>query len=217
MAHRRKPLAAALTLNSGVLILEMASGVGANSSSLIMDGLHNLSDEVALAFLLVAYSVPTGLSSKFLRSANLFNSFGLLGLSGLLIWQCLEHISRPPPVLGVVPIVTGLAGALGNWGVARTLRIPSAEDPAIRLAYVHNLGDTLASLIPVAAGTLVTITGNAIFDPLLALAIGALITGTTAQSIVGRHDELFWPERVVCGHEINVTTCQMGVQEREIS
>jgi cobalt-zinc-cadmium efflux system protein len=216
MAHRRKPLAAALALNSGVLILEMASGVGANSNSLIMDGLHNLSDEIALAFLLVAYSVPTGLSSKFLRSANLFNSFGLLGMSGLLIWQCVEHISRPPPVLGVVPIVAGLLGALGNWGVAGMLRIPSREDPAIRLAYVHNLGDTLVSLIPVAAGALVTATGNPIFDPLLALAIGAVIIGTTAQSIVGQHDELFWPERVLCGHEIDATACPIGVPEREI-
>ena len=49
MAHRRPPLIRALQFNTAVLVVEIAAGISANSFSLIMDGVHNLSDEVALA------------------------------------------------------------------------------------------------------------------------------------------------------------------------
>jgi len=102
--------------------------------------------------------------------------------------------------LGVVPIVAGLIGAIGNWGVARVLRESNKEDAAIRLAYVHNLGDTLVSLIPVAAGVLVFTSGSSIFDSLFALLIGAVIIITTLRAVIGSHRELLWPENVSCGH-----------------
>ena len=44
MAHRRKPLAVALGLNTVVLVAEVAGGVQASRLSLIIDGVHNLSD-----------------------------------------------------------------------------------------------------------------------------------------------------------------------------
>ena len=79
MSHRRPPLMRALQLNTGVMVVEIAAGIGASSFSLIMDGIHNLSDEVALLLLVLAYSLRTGLSGGLLRFANLFNSaIGLL-------------------------------------------------------------------------------------------------------------------------------------------
>ncbi|HET8564683.1 MAG TPA: cation transporter [Candidatus Binatia bacterium] len=101
---------------------------------------------------------------------------------------------------GVVPIVAGLIGAAGNWAVARVLRGPSKEDVAIRLAYVHNLGDTLVSLIPVAAGILIFTSGSSVFDSLFALLIAAVVIVTTSQAVIGFHKELLWPGNVSCGH-----------------
>ena len=143
MSHRRPPLMRALQLNTGVMVVEIAAGIGASSFSLIMDGIHNLSDEVALLLLVLAYGLRTGLSGGLLRFANLFNSVGLLFICGFLIWRVVERLSSPMEVSGVVPIVAGLIGAAGNWAVAKVLRGPSKEDVAIRLAYVHNLGDDL--------------------------------------------------------------------------
>jgi Co/Zn/Cd efflux system component len=200
MAHRRTPLVRALQLNTAVLVVEIAGGVASNSFSLIMDGIHNLSDEVALLLLVLAYSLRTGLSGKLLRYANLFNSVGLLAICAILIWRVVESLSSPVEVIGVVPIVAGLIGALANWGVARVLREPSKEDVAIRLAYVHNLGDTLVSLIPVAAGILVFASGSSLFDSLFALLIATVIVITTLQAVAGSHKELLWPENVSCGH-----------------
>jgi cation diffusion facilitator family transporter len=200
MAHRLPPLVRALQLNTAVLVVEIAGGVGSNSFSLIMDGIHNLSDEVALLLLVLAYSLRTGLSGRLLRFANLFNSVGLLVICAFLIWRVVERLSSPVEVIGVVPIIAGLIGALANWGVARVLREPSKEDMAIRLAYVHNLGDTLVSLIPVAAGILVFASGSSLFDSLFALLIAAVIVITTLQAVIGSHKELLWPENVSCGH-----------------
>lgn len=200
MAHRRPPLVRALELNTAVLIVEIAAGVGSNSFSLIMDGVHNLSDEVALVFLVLAYSLRAGLSGKLLRYANLFNSVGLLAISVFLIMRVFERLSHPVEVFGAVPIAAGLIGAAANWGVARVLREPSKEDVAIRLAYVHNLGDTLVSLIPVGAGILIFISGKSLFDSLLALLIAAVVVITTLRAVVGSHKELLWPDNVSCGH-----------------
>jgi cobalt-zinc-cadmium efflux system protein len=200
MAHRRRPLALALGLNSAVLVVEIVGGVQANSLSLIVDGIHNVSDEAALAFLVLAYTLRTGLSSRLLRTANLFNSLGLLAISVFLVWRVIERLSEPAPVLGVVPVVAGLLGALGNWGVARVLKVPSRDDVAIRLAYVHNLGDTLLSLAPVLAGCLVLLTGRSFFDPAIALGIALVIVVTAVRSIAPAHQELLWPATVVCGH-----------------
>jgi cobalt-zinc-cadmium efflux system protein len=201
MAHRRPPLVIALALNTAVLVPELVAGLGGNSLSLIMDGVHNVSDEVALAMLVVAYTLPSGLSGNALRLANLFNSAGLLGISGFLVWQALERLSHPLSIFGVLPLVVGLIAAAGNWGVARALREASREDPAIRLAYVHNLGDTLVSMAPVLAGTLTLLTGHAVFDPILALVIAAAIIVPSLHTLITFRRELAWPPNVACGHE----------------
>src|SRR5207237_1678616 len=200
MSHRRPPLMRALQLNTVVLIVEIAAGIGSNSFSLIMDGIHNLSDEVALVLLVLAYSLRSGLSGKLLRYANVVNSVGLLVICAFLILRVVERLSHPVEVFGLVPIVAGVIGALANWGVARVLREPSKEDIAIRLAYVHNLSDTLVSLIPVAAGILVFSSGSSIFDSLFALLIAAGVVVTPLQAAVDSPKGLLWLDHVSCRH-----------------
>ena len=98
------------------------------------------------------------------------------------------------------PIIVGLTAAAANYGVARALREPAVEDPAIRLAYVHNLGDTLVSLAPVLAGILTLASGSPLADPLVALVIAGAIIVPTLRTIAGFHKDLVWPENVACGH-----------------
>jgi cobalt-zinc-cadmium efflux system protein len=199
MAHRRPPLTLALALNTGVLVAELGAGLGGNSLSLVMDGVHNVSDEAALALLVLAYTLPAGLSGNALRFANVFNSVGLLGVTSFLVWRAVERLSQPPAILGIFPLLAGLMGAVGNWGVARALRESSRADPAIRLAYVHNLGDTLVSLVPVLAGALTLATGRPVFDPLLALVIAAAILVPSVRTLITFRRELAWPSNVACG------------------
>ena len=200
MAHRRAPLVTALALNTAAMVVEVGAGVPAKSLSLVMDGVHNVSDEVALALLVLAYSIRVGLSGRVLRFANVFNSLGLLAISAVLVWQAVERLQQPVAVVGIVPVIVGLTAAAANYGVARVLREAAAEDAAIRLAYVHNLGDTLVSLAPVLAGALILTVGSPLIDPLVALVIAGAIILPTLQTIAGSHKELVWPENVACGH-----------------
>jgi cation diffusion facilitator family transporter len=200
MAHYRKPLAAAAALNTAIFVVEAVAGLEADSLSLVMDSVHNLSDEMALVFLYLAFVLPHGISRHLLRSANLFNSVGLVLVSGVLLWQAVERILHPTPVLGSVAIVVGLAAAAANWGVARLLLAPSRNNAAIRLAYIHNTGDVYVSLAPVAAGLLVSLTGYSIFDPVIAGGIAVWIIVATMREVLASSEELVWPEKIVCGH-----------------
>ena len=164
------------------------------------DSVHNLSDEMSLVFLYLAFVLSQGISRNLLRFANLFNSVGLIAVSAVLLWQAIERVLHPPPVQGAIPIIVGLAAAAANWGVARLLLEPSRNNAAIRLAYIHNVGDVWVSLAPVIAGLLLSVTGYPIFDPLIAGAIALWIIVTTAREIFESHDELIWPEKIVCGH-----------------
>ena len=200
MAHYRKPLAAAAALNTAIFVVEAVAGFQADSLSLIMDSVHNLSDEMALIFLYLAFVLPHGISRHLLRSANLFNSVGLVLVSAVLLWQAVERMLHPTPVLGSVAIAVGLLAAVGNWGVARLLLAPSRRNAAIRLAYIHNIGDVYVSLAPVGAGLLVSLTGYSIFDPLIAAGIAAWIITSTVREVFASSEELIWPEKIVCGH-----------------
>ena len=200
MAHHRIPIALAVGLNSAIVVVEAAAGLRANSLSLVMDGVHNLSDELALVLILAAYVASTGVSRHLLRSANLLNSIGLLCLSGLLLWQALLRLAEPEPVAGLVPVVAGLFAAAANWGVARLLREPSRDNAAVRMAYLHNKSDALMSLAPALAGLLIMVSGYAIFDALVALAVGLWIAISTVRESLASGEELVWPEKIVCGH-----------------
>jgi cobalt-zinc-cadmium efflux system protein len=200
MAHFRKPLAAAVALNTAIFVVEAGAGFESGSLSLIMDSVHNLSDEMALVFLYLAFVLREGLSRNLLRSANVFNSAGLVAVSGLLLWQAVERLIHPVQVSGAVPIVVGIGAAAANWGVAHFLKGPGKDNAAIRLAYIHNVGDVYVSLVPVLAGLLVSLSGRSFFDPLLGGCVALWMIVSTLREVIASRDELLSPQKIICGH-----------------
>lgn len=200
MAHYRRAMAAAVALNTSISVVEAAAGYKAGSLSLLMDSIHNFSDELALVALYLAFVLSEGVSRHLLRTANIFNSVGLIAVSGLLLWQAAERLMHPAPVQGVIVIITGLLAAAANWGVAQLLFKPGRNNAAIRLAYVHNIGDVWVSLAPVAAGLLLSLTGYPFFDPLIAGMVAVWFMVSTGREVSASHEELIWPEKIVCGH-----------------
>jgi len=179
----------------------MPAGIRAHSLSLVMDAVHNLSDELALVCLFCAYSTSLLMSRRLQRVSNVLNSLGLVAIGGLVVWQSIERLAHPRPVVGWLPIVAGLLAAAANWGVARALRPWMANSAAIRLAYVHNLGDTYVSLAPVASGLLVSLSHRSFFDPLAAILVGLWILSSTIVELRRAADDLLWPEQAVCPHD----------------
>ena len=81
------------------------------------------------------------------------------------------------------------------------LRNPGRNNPAIRLAYIHNLGDIQVSLAPVLSGLLVIATGYSFFDPLIAGGVALWLIVSALRQVIGSHNELISPEKLGCGHE----------------
>ena len=57
-----KPVATAAVLNLMIAVGEAAAGVRSGSVSLLVDSVHNLSDEMALTLIFLAFTPPAGLS-----------------------------------------------------------------------------------------------------------------------------------------------------------
>jgi cobalt-zinc-cadmium efflux system protein len=199
MAHYRKAMAAAVALNTSIFAVEAVAGYKAGSLSLLMDSVHNFSDELALVALYLAFVLSEGVSRNLLRTANIFNSVGLIAVSGLLLWQAVDRLMHPAPVQGEVIVIIGLLAAAANWGVAQLLFKPGRNNAAIRLAYIHNIGDVWVSLAPVGAGLLLSATGYAFFDPLIAGGVAVWFIVSTGREVLSSHEELIWPEKIVCG------------------
>jgi Co/Zn/Cd efflux system component len=200
MAHHRRTVGAAAALNTAISIGEAAAASYSGSLSLLADSIHNLSDELALVFLYGAFFLPGYLGKQSQRTANFLNSVGLLVLGTGLIWEAIGRLRQPSPLWGAVPMIAGLAAAAANWGVAWLLRGPARQNAAIRLAYLHNMGDVGVSLAPVAAGVMVLFTGRPGFDPLVAMAIAVWLIVFTAREFLISRDALLWPDEITCGH-----------------
>jgi Co/Zn/Cd efflux system component len=67
-------------------------------------------------------------SRHFQRWANLLNSAGLLAISAVLVWQALERVFHPQPLIGWLAGAAGVFGVLGNWAVALLLRISTVHE-----------------------------------------------------------------------------------------
>jgi len=167
--------------------------------SLLMDSVHNLSDEMALVFIYLAFILSKGVSRNLLRSANIFNSVGLIVISGVS-GNRLNDFSIPLQLWVWSQSWSALRLPRQTGKLLRLLWAPGRNNAAIRLAYIHNLGDVYVSLAPVLAGLLVTVTGHSFFDPLIAGGIALWIIGSTLREVVASHEELIWPEKIVCGH-----------------
>jgi Co/Zn/Cd efflux system component len=200
VAHFRRQIAAALVLNTAISAVEVSAGTASHSMSLLTDSVHNCSDELALVCLYAAFFLPGYLGQHSQRLANGLNSLGLIALSMVMIWESIHRLAHPTPVLAVIPILAGIAAALGNYGVVRLLRAPAAENACARLAYVHNRGDVAVSLAPVIAGVGVALSGRTQVDVLIAVALAVWLIVTTLHGVRTSMDELLWPEQITCGH-----------------
>ena len=85
MAHYQRAVCLGVVLNTSISAVEAVAGFLSGSLSLLMDSAHNLSDELALVALWLAFIVSYGASRTLQRGTNLFNSIGLIAVSGVLL------------------------------------------------------------------------------------------------------------------------------------
>jgi cobalt-zinc-cadmium efflux system protein len=177
----------AIVLNSVFVGVEFVYGFLANSSALMADAGHNLSDVLGLFLAwgaaLLARRAPFGRFTYGLRNAStlaaLFNSFLLLLACALIAWQAVQRLSHPPDVAGFTVSIVAAIGILVNGFSAWLFMRGSKTDLNIRGAYLHMAADAAISLGVAVTGVVMMKTHWTWLDPVVSLFIVAIILAGT--------------------------------------
>jgi cobalt-zinc-cadmium efflux system protein len=177
----------AIGLNAAFVVIEFLYGFIANSTALMADAGHNLSDVLGLALAwgaaLLTRTAPTRRFTYGLRGtsilAALLNAMLLMVACGAIGWEAVLRIAHPEPVAGnTVAIVAGI-GVLVNGFSAWLFMSGSKDDINVRGAYLHMAADAALSLGVVAAGVVVMVTGWTWLDPALSVVLVVIVVGGT--------------------------------------
>ena len=107
--------------------------------------------------------------------AAFLNGATLLLISVWILFEAVMRVRNPEPVEGGFMLVVAVAGLIVNMIAARVLHPTSQANMNVRGAYLHVLGDLLASVGTVAAALLIRYTGWLVADPLVSFLTAALI------------------------------------------
>ena len=179
--------ALAIALNSLFVAIEFGYGLAANSTALIADAGHNLSDVLGLALAWLATRLarkaPNSTFTYGLRSSSvlaaLANAVFLLLACGGIAWEAMGRFGAPHPVDSAVVMGVAAAGIAVNGFSAWLFLRGSKGDVNIRGAYLHMAADAAVSLGVVAAGAAIWYTGWSWLDPALSLVIVAVVVAGT--------------------------------------
>ncbi len=180
----------AIGLNAGIVAAELVGGWAGHSVALLADAGHNLSDVLALCAAFAASRLgrraPSarftyGLGGTSILAA-LFNAVALLVVTGALGLQAIQRLLMPQPVAAtLVMAVAGLA-ILGNGAAAALLargESAAGTDLNMRAAVAHLAADAATAAGVVVGVLAIKLTGWTWIDPLLTLAIAAVIVAGT--------------------------------------
>jgi len=171
-----RSLRIALALTAVFLVAEVVGGILSNSIALLADAGHMLTDVAALGLALFVawFSRQPGRPEKtygYLRweiLAAFINGSTLLLISAWILWEAVTRLRVPQPVESGLMLGVATAGLIVNIVAARVLAGSSANMNA-RAAYLHVLGDLLASVGTIAAAILVRFTGWLVADPIASI------------------------------------------------
>lgn len=175
-----------IILNTGFVVIEAVAGLVYGSMALIADAGHNLSDVLALALAwiasIAARQPPSGRFTYGYKSstilAALANALLLAVAIGAILFETLHRMMNPAEPQGMaMAVVAGIGIAINAF--TAMLFLKGQEDLNIRGAYLHMAADALVSVGVVVAGLAILVTGIAWIDPLVSLAIVAMIAWGT--------------------------------------
>src|SRR5476649_74073 len=178
-----RAFAIAIALNAMFVVIEFVYGFLANSTALMADAGHNLSDVLGLMLAwgaaILAKRMPKGRYTYGLRStsmmAALFNSMVLMATCGVIAWEAVQQLLHPNPVAGATVSVVAAIGIAVNGFSAWLFVAGSKGDINIRGAYLHMAADAVISFGVLVAGLIVMFTGWSWLDPLVSVAIVVMI------------------------------------------
>lgn len=197
MIKNKKQFGATLSvgLNCFLILLKLIVGIISGSVGVIASAIDSLIDLVAslLAYFAVFIADeppdeehPFG-HGKFEDFAGLIEAVLIMVGAFFIIWEAFSKFVRPEtfviePMAGIVVMVFAL---ILDFVVSRILfRIAKETESSALYADAHHLStDVWSSLAVIAGLVLVKVTGNPVFDPIMALVVAGLILGVGVQIV----------------------------------
>jgi cobalt-zinc-cadmium efflux system protein len=181
MENIDKNLKIAILLTTLIFFLELIGGLWSNSLALLSDSAHVLMDVIALLLTYGAIRISARPSNsnmtfgyhRFEIFAALINGLTIIGIAVFIFYEAYGRILDPPAVKGQEVLVIATIGLVVNAWVA--LKLHGHHDLNIKGAYLHVIGDALASIAVIAGAVVIIFTGRTIVDPALGILIGVML------------------------------------------
>jgi len=186
-----KNLKLALILTLIIFLMELIGGVLSNSLALLSDSAHVFMDVVALLLSYGALKIserPSNSSMtfgyhRFEIFAALINGLTIILIASFIFYEAYWRILDPPSVKGSEVLVIATIGLIVNTWVA--LKLHGQSDLNIKSAYLHVIGDALASVAVIAGAVIILLTGNNIVDPVLSIFIAIMLLYGAFRLVIG--------------------------------
>lgn len=179
--RRRVAIAALLTF--AFMIAEVVGGLISGSLALLADAAHMLTDAGSLALAWIGFKLaerPADQTrsfgwARFKVLAAFVNGLTLLLLAVWIIFEAIQRLMAPEPVMGHLLLGVAVLGLVVNLIAFRVLHGGDQEDLNMRAALWHVAGDLLGSVAAIAAALVIMSTGWMPIDPLLSVLVALII------------------------------------------
>ena len=178
-----KRVTVALGISLAIFIMEIVGGVVSGSLALISDAGHVLADAIALALSL--YSIKLAR-----RSSNDVATFGyhrvgvlvalvngtmLVVMAALIFREAYERFISPPSIKTTELLIIAAVGLVANLVMVWLLHRDHQHSLSVKSAWLHVMGDALASLGVIISGLVIYFTGWTYADSIASIFIGIII------------------------------------------
>lgn len=172
----------------GFGVLEIVVGLVSGSLALASDGVHMLTDAAALGLAWGAQWVSRRTPAPEMSFgygrieplAALVNGLFYLAVLGFIVHEAIGRVYAPHAIDPTLALPVAVFGLLVNAAVWRLLH-GDRHELNTRAALLHVIGDFAGSLIAIVALAVVWFTGWTMIDPILTLAISALLLVSTVR------------------------------------
>ncbi|NMB54711.1 MAG: cation transporter [Leptolinea sp.] len=181
--NNSKKLFFSIALTGLIFIAEFGGGLWTGSLALLSDSAHVFMDMFALGLSYLAIRVATRPPNdrhtygyhRMQVLAALANGATLLLISFEIMREAIKRFQNPEPVVAGPMLVIAVIGLIVNVIVALVLHDHDHDDLNTRSAFLHVLGDALASVGVIGAGIAILFTGQQWIDPLVSVLISVMI------------------------------------------
>ena len=167
----RRTLVLVLVINAAMFVVELVTGLLAQSTGLVADSLDMLGDASVYAIALLA--VGSGWHGQ--RRAARTSGWLQLALAALVLVDVVRRATTGSEPLDAAMVGIGMLALAANVTCLVLLSAHRRGGPHMRASWIFTTNDVVANLGVILAGALVALTGSALPDLIVGTAISLLV------------------------------------------